>query len=482
MVENRWESGPGTAADALDRIVYLSNRIGMEETLVQPGGGNTSIKIPAGEGSDDRHLLVKGSGTDLRTIGRSGFTHLSLSRLAGLASQPGLSDAGMMQFLQDCMLDRSQPLPSVETPLHSLLPHTVIVHTHDVATMSLTNVADDVSRALVDELFGGTIHYVPYARPGEPLATLVAGELAAIPASAEGLVLAHHGLVVWGDDVALCYQRLHRVVDRIEEHFRSVADAGPGLGDHTAPPIDDEARSRLATLLLPVIRGELGADERVVLHFDDREEVRDPIGRARFGDLSQRGMATPEHVLRAGRLPLWLPLDLNSSDQAIIDAARDGVTRCRESYLEYHERHADGQTPLGDWAKVVLIPGLGMITAFNDKKSARTANACYRTVIASIRNAESIGGFEFLPDAAVFEFEHWPLERRKVEEAMKRERESLLVPRHVALVVGGASGIGRAAAAQFVAQGASVVVADRDGDSAAALAANLGGTDRCVGV
>ena len=79
---NRWESGPGVQADDLDRIVHLSNLVGLEHSLVQPGGGNSSIKlIGQGEAGEDL-LLVKGSGTDLRTIGRSGFTRLSMPALS----------------------------------------------------------------------------------------------------------------------------------------------------------------------------------------------------------------------------------------------------------------------------------------------------------------------------------------------------------------------------------------------------------------
>ena len=153
------------AADPLDQLVHLSHLMGQNTRLVQPGGGNTSIK----EGDT---LLVKGSGTDLRTIGRDGFTWLGLSRLAALRQAETMSDAEMMRFMAGCMLAEG-PAPSVETPLHSLLPQRVIAHTHDVATMSLTNVRDSVAERLVGELFDGRIVYVPYVRPGFPLAQAV---------------------------------------------------------------------------------------------------------------------------------------------------------------------------------------------------------------------------------------------------------------------------------------------------------------------
>src|SRR6266571_3981039 len=169
-IDDRWAGGPARGTDELDQLVYLSNLVGREPRLVQPGGGNTSIKL--GDA-----LLVKGSGTDLRTIARAGFARLSLPALAALRDAEAMSDADMMRFMASCMLEPGEgpagPAPSVETPLHSLLPHRVIAHTHDVATMSLTNVSDGTAERLVAELFRGEIVYVPYVRPGFPLARAV---------------------------------------------------------------------------------------------------------------------------------------------------------------------------------------------------------------------------------------------------------------------------------------------------------------------
>ena len=195
--------------DPLDGLVHLSHLLGNDTRLVQPGGGNTSVKLTlhTEPGGPVEALVVKGSGTDLRTIGPDGFTWLGLSRLAALRRAETMSDAEMMRFMARCML-KEGPAPSVETPLHSLLPYRVIVHTHDVATMSLTNVPDLTARRLVGELFGGEMVYVPYVRPGFPLARMVSGMLDEIPESAVGMAMAHHGLVAWGDDPRQCHARL----------------------------------------------------------------------------------------------------------------------------------------------------------------------------------------------------------------------------------------------------------------------------------
>jgi rhamnose utilization protein RhaD (predicted bifunctional aldolase and dehydrogenase)/NAD(P)-dependent dehydrogenase (short-subunit alcohol dehydrogenase family) len=453
-------------SDPLDRLVHLSHLMGQDTRLVQPGGGNTSTK----EGDT---LLVKGSGTDLRTITRDGFTRLSLSRLAALRETETMTDAEMMRFMAGCMVAEG-PAPSVETPLHSLLPYRVIAHTHDVATMSLTNIRDAKAKRLVDELFDGRIVYVPYVRPGFPLAQMV-GRLGGradgwtgghIPADAIGMALAHHGLVVWGDDAEECYARLLEVTGHMEEYLEKRRKERGAVSPPVRPSAPPTVRpsAEIAQLVLPVIRGALGKPGRVILHFDDSEDVLSALSGKGIQELVRRGMATPEHLLRAGRLPLWLDIDAESPAAAIVENVRGQLEAARLEYEQYHGRNAAaGELPLDDWAKVVLVPGVGVVTAFTDKRNAITANLCYRATLEAITNAEAVDRFEFIPERDVYEFERWPLERRKIEEQVAKEKATRLVPRHVAVIIGGGSGIGAAAAWRFAEEGAHVVVADLDG-------------------
>jgi rhamnose utilization protein RhaD (predicted bifunctional aldolase and dehydrogenase)/NAD(P)-dependent dehydrogenase (short-subunit alcohol dehydrogenase family) len=454
-------------AEPLERLVHLSHLIGEDTRLVQPGGGNTSTKV-------GDTLLVKGSGTDLRTITREGFTQLSMSRLAALQDAESMSDAEMMRFMAGCMLAEG-PAPSVETPLHSLLPQRVIAHTHDVATMSLTNIRDAEAERLVGELFEGSVVYVPYVRPGFPLAQAVARMVGRIPAEAIGLTLAHHGLVVWGDNAEECHARLLEVTGRIDEYLATRRRSRKPVGSLRSPAPLVEERRRMAELVLPVIRGMLGRPDRVILHYDDAEDVLQTIRGERMPELVQRGMATPEHLLRAGRLPVWLDFDPKAPADRMIARVKEQLTEARAEYVQYHQQHAlAGEPPLDDWAKVMLMPNLGLITAFTDKRSAVTANLCYRAVLESIANAEAVDRFEFISERDVFEFEHWPLERRKIEDQIAKERATRLLPRHVVVIIGGGSGIGRAAARRFAEEGAHVVVADLNSEMSQGVAREVG--------
>jgi rhamnose utilization protein RhaD (predicted bifunctional aldolase and dehydrogenase)/NAD(P)-dependent dehydrogenase (short-subunit alcohol dehydrogenase family) len=477
--------------EPLDHLLHLSHLIGQDSRLVQPGGGNTSLK----QGDT---LYVKGSGTDLRTITREGFTHLSLSRLAALGVAESMTDAEMMRFMAGGMLQEG-PAPSVETPLHALLPYRVIAHTHDVPTMSLTNIRDAKAERLVGELFQGTLVYVPYVRPGFPLARAVRRMAGRIPQEAIGLVLAHHGLVVWGESAAECHARLLEATGRMDQFLADKRSARQS--SHARLPVRPiEERHRLAELVLPVVRGVLSKPERVVLHLDDSSEMLSTLADERTIELARRGMATPEHLLRAGRLPVSIAITSGQSSRAhegssrvkrgigsgnvhtddssveqIVSNLRSQLNNARAEYEEYHQRHAaPGEAPLDDWAKVILAPGLGVITAFSDKRNAVTANICYRAVLETITNAEAVDRFEFIPEKDVFEFEHWPLERRKLEEQIARDRATRLLPRHIAVIIGGGSGIGAAAARRFVEEGAHVVVADLDGTQSEQVVREIG--------
>ena len=456
-------TSPATT-DALDDLVRLSNRVGQDLALVQPGGGNSSIKLDLADDSGNtvRTLLVKGSGTDMRTIGRGGFSRLSLARLAALRGAGSMSDREMMRFMADCAIGEG-PAPSVETPLHSILPHRIIVHTHDVLTMSLTNLKEELARRLVEEVFEGQVVYVPYARPGFPLARLVDQMADGIPAGARGLALAHHGLVVWGDDG----QSVQRMIDWARQ--QGAARRGDRVARGSA-----EARFGARSTIVPALRGALSTSERVIMHLDESDEALEAIAAVSPEQVA-RGVGTPEHILRAGRRPLWIDVDPAADAGTQAESVHAQVATQHEEYLAYHRQHAaPDEVPIADWAKVAIVPGLGIVTAFKDRKGAVTANLCYKASLSAMREADRLGGFEFIGDSDVFEFEHWPLERRKIEEEIVRERDTLPLARQVAVIIGGGSGIGEAAAMRFAEAGAHLVIADLAGSEADRVAVAVG--------
>jgi rhamnulose-1-phosphate aldolase/alcohol dehydrogenase len=471
-VEHRFVLPPLDAGgDELDALVALSNAVGADPALTQPGGGNSSIKRRTRDfaGREVEVLSVKGSGTDLATIARGGFTTLRLGDLALLQGREEMSDEEMMAFMRACMLDAREPTPSVETPLHALLPPRCIVHTHDFATQALTDTPHP--EALVRDALGHEVAYIDYVRPGFPLARAVA-RLGAV-AAPRGLVLARHGLIAWGDTPATCYDNLHHLINRAEAFLARGGRRTHGFGAVAVPPAPLERRRAAARSLLPILRRGVSGGRPAILHFDDSPDALAFVGSTTARALHARGMATPEHILRCGRLPLFPEGDFGALP---LPEAAAALTRSLDAYADaaraafaHHQIQGEMLPPV---PRVVLLPGLGLVAAMKDKANAALGALCYRHGLRVMAAAEQIGGFRFLDEADALAIEYWPLEMAKLKQA---ERE---LGGHVALVTGAASGIGRAIAARFAEEGAHVVVCDVDGVAAREAAAAIGAACR----
>jgi rhamnose utilization protein RhaD (predicted bifunctional aldolase and dehydrogenase)/short-subunit dehydrogenase len=492
-MQNLWNDAEA-GETALEQLVYLSNLIGRDLSLVQPGGGNTSVKLEEDDLLGERvgALAVKGSGTDLRTVTAAGFTHLYVERLAraltpsppstqlragsprGRGEHPPskraeIPDEEMMEVMRACMLfpDRD-PLPSVETPLHALLPARFVAHTHDVATLSLTDTPS--AAAHVRALYGDGVAFLEYVRPGYPLARRMAEKYAAgPPKGAIALALEKHGLAVWGETARQCYENLVSVTTRAEEFVAARRGGRRVFGPPSRTVLDITARREAAVSLLPAVRGELlRGGFRTVLHYDDAPETLEAIGGERFPEAASRGVMTPEHILRAGVRPLVLRLDLSQPADELAEAARQAVQKFRYEYGAYARKY--GRTAIADFLKTIVVPGLGVIFAGRDKRNAIVARDCYRATIGAMEGAEAVERFEFLSEADACEMEYWPLERRKIEQSAA-ERDGL--DGRVCVIIGAAGGIGRAAAARMARDGAHVVLADVDPGGAQEAAAEI---------
>jgi rhamnulose-1-phosphate aldolase/alcohol dehydrogenase len=486
-VEYRWnDQDAGAERDELALLVYLSNLVGADAGLTQPGGGNSSVKRLETDfaGRSVEVLRVKGSGTDLRTIGAGGFTGLRRADLAYLRERgrgaQAMSDEEMMAFMRACMLDSREPAPSVETPLHSVLPYRFIVHTHDFATQALTDTPDPA--ALVQKALGSDVAYIDYVQPGYPLARAVM-DLGPMPGEARGLVLGRHGLIAWGETAQDCYRNLHALINRTEAFIDGRRGRAGRTVESASASSSVSGRRDQARMVLPILRAGLGARRPVILHWDGSDEAVAFAGAAGTPALAARGMSTPEHILRCGRVPLLVPGDLGQASAAEASAVlAQALDRFAASSADVHARHRQqvGATMLDPTPRVILLPGLGLVTAMKDKANAMVGNLCYRHVMRVMSASEALGGFRFLNEAEAVTFEYWPLELAKLNAPEKE------LSRRVALITGAAGGIGRAIAQRFAAEGAHLVLTDVAGEplrqAAQAIAQQCKDSQRVIAV
>jgi rhamnulose-1-phosphate aldolase/alcohol dehydrogenase len=371
-----------------------------------------------------------------------------------------MEDAPMVDYLLRSALDPGQPRPSIETLLHAFIPAAEVDHTHPDAVIALTSTPR--GRELAAEAFGDEALWIDYIRPGFRLARQVGLAVRAHP-EARFVLLEKHGLVTWAETPEASYSATLEAVQRALDALASVTAPEP-LGALTHPGLPLEAREQALAELLPQLRGRISRTRRHVLEVDSSDAALDFVGRERSGELSQVGAACPDHLVNTKAKPLFLEPGRDLGAQ--LDAYEDW-------YRTYYADNLDDESrpyPIDpEGPRVVLAPGLGVVTAGTNARKARVSQELYERAIAVITLAAGAGGFASLTEAEAFAVEYWPLERYKLGLApAPRELDG-----RVALVTGGASGIGRAIAERLAAEGAHVAIVDIDEAGAAEVAANI---------
>ena len=450
--------------DQVALFLYRSNILGADLRITNYGGGNTSCKTIEADpltGAEVEVMWIKGSGGDIGTLTRTGIAGLYTDRLRGLKNvYQGLHDEDrMVGLFNHCIYDLDSRAPSIDTPLHGMLPFKHIDHLHPDALIAVAAAKD--SEQVTREIWGDSMGWVPWQRPGFDLGLQLENCLEENP-GIRGIVLGNHGLFTWGDTSYECYMNSLEVIEMASEYIaKKIKENGSVFGGQIMDSLPADQRREQAAKLMPLLRGLCASQRRMVGHFNDSDAVLQYVNSKDLARLAPMGTSCPDHFLRTKIQPLVLALkpDEDLSDPAAtLKKLEPAFEQYRKEYAEYYEtcKHDNSPAMRDPNPVIILYPGVGMFSFSKNKQTTRVASEFYINAINVMRGAEAITEYTSLPRQEAFDIEYWLLEEAKLQRMPKPK----VLSGKVALVTGAGGGIGKAIADKLAAEGANVVLSD----------------------
>ncbi|MDX1808000.1 MAG: class II aldolase/adducin family protein [Sulfurospirillaceae bacterium] len=369
--------------------VYTSNLLGRSDELVLHGGGNTSVKTTV---NGEEILYVKGSGWDLVSIKAEGFAPVKLDVLLEMAKLKTLSDTDMVSSQKAAMIDKTAPNPSVEAILHALIPFKFVDHTHADAVVTISNSVSGEEH--IQKLFPNFL-IIPYVMPGFILAQSIYEKSKDLDWSkCEGIILHHHGIFTFDDDAKRSYTKMIDAISKAEAFLQK--NAHITLKNATPKnPVD-------LNKLQHIISEHKGHD--VILHVNTSDLAYTYAAHENLQDFAQRGVLTPEHIIRTKRVPLIL------EDENIEDA----IQKYEADYKNYFNAFAHDEICLNPAPNYAIIKDFGIVSFGKNEKEALIINDIVEHTMLAVLRADQLGGYKSISLKDSFEMEYWELEQAKL--------------------------------------------------------------------
>ncbi|TMV87712.1 bifunctional rhamnulose-1-phosphate aldolase/short-chain dehydrogenase [Thioclava sp. BHET1] len=475
-LQSKWDEAKAKGMSEAEKLLYRSNLLGSDKRITNYGGGNTSAKAMERDpfsGELVEVLWVKGSGGDVGSIKMDGFATLYMSKLEalkGLYRGVAFEDE-MVGYLPHCTFNLNPRAASIDTPLHAYVPRKHVDHMHPDAIIAIA--ASKNSKALTQEIFGDEIGWLPWKKPGYELGLWLEDFCKKNP-DAKGVVLESHGLFTWADDAKDCYELTLEIINKAMGWFEAQTAGKAIFGGAKHESLSADDRRAVAARLMPAIRGMVSGKQHMVGHFTDSDAVLEFVNSHRMEELAALGTSCPDHFLRTKIRPLVVDLDPAKGNlDAVLEGLPQQVAEYRDAYAAYYARckHENSPALRDPNAVVYLIPGVGMLTFAKDKATARISGEFYVNAINVMRGASTVSEYVGLPEQEAFDIEYWLLEEAKLQRMPKPKS----LAGRVALVTGGAGGIGAATAQRYLTEGACVMLADIDTEALARTRDQLAG-------
>lgn len=344
-------NAPDCTADDWPRFLAMSVAVGSDPELVQGAGGNSSLK-------HDDVLWVKASGKWL-----SDAADEDIFVPVALGAARAIAVSGKDDFSAAALGDRKLR-PSIETGLHALLPHRVVLHVHSINVLchAVVEAGESAVRARLD---GVRWHWVPYARPGGPLTLAIASVMDIDSDEPVALILGNHGLIVAADTV----EGVQRLLAAVESALQ-----------RSSRPMPSGAGPAQAANLADRLGGRLPGDAEV------HRLALDPAALA----VANLGVLYPDHVVFLGAMP-------------VVKTAQVWDTFSWDD--------------LG--APYVIVPGTGVIVRRDITANAEAMLGCWAALAGRIDRTEPI---VTLREEAVRELLGWDAE--KYRQALARSHDA----------------------------------------------------------